>query len=143
MRPARQPRYEANVPDMHDHFPGLPVPLPLGTTKRDAETQYLILRFLTEQPAGEQWANGSELFEAVRESYPRISFGQIYSNAEVLTVAKYLEKKLGEPEPERGGRQRNYYRATPSGKRAYANAVKTASRSPVNRPNKAPAPVVA
>jgi PadR family transcriptional regulator, regulatory protein PadR len=57
-------------------------------------------------------AHGMAVFEAVRECYPRISFGSIYTSLERLTWKGYLEAKLGGPEPSRGGRARKYYKAT-------------------------------
>lgn len=114
------------APRIDDQYPGLPVG-PLAT-RRDAETQYRVLEFLTHRPVGEQWAYGMEIFDDIRETNPRTSFGEAYLNIERLTRAEYLEMKWGEPEPERGGNQRKYYRATSDGTRAYNN-TETVSRT--------------
>ena len=82
-----------------------------------------------------------EVFDALRETDPRTSFGEVYTALERLTWPKYLETRLGEPEPERAVRSKKYYRATYDGTRAYDNS-KTASRPALTRPNQKPAPIV-
>lgn len=57
-------------------------------------------------------AHGMNVFETVKESYPRISFGSVYTSLERLTWKGYLESRLGGPEPTRGGRSRKFYKAT-------------------------------
>jgi DNA-binding PadR family transcriptional regulator len=125
------------VSDKRDLYPELPVGL--LATKRDAEAQYRVLEFLTHRPAGQQWADVMEIFEALRETAPKTDFGRVYVNVERLALANYLEVKLGEPE--RGGRRRKYYRATSDGTRAYNN-TETASRSPSAWRHQKPAPAL-
>ena len=55
-------------------------------------------------------AHGMNVFETVRESYSRISFGSVYTSLERLTWKGYLESRVGEPE--RGGRARKFYKIT-------------------------------
>jgi len=59
-------------------------------------------------------AYGMSVFDFIREHVPykRISFGSIYTALERMTWKGYLEGRLGEPEPTRGGRARKYYRTT-------------------------------
>lgn len=57
-------------------------------------------------------AHGMAVYETVRESYPRISFGSVYTSLERLTWKGYLDAKIGGPEPLRGGRARKFYKAT-------------------------------
>ncbi len=44
--------------------------------------------------------------------------GAVYATLERLESKRYLESRLGEPLPERGGRPRRYYRMRPAGARA-------------------------
>ncbi len=83
-----------------------------------------------------------EIAEALEQINSRFRFGDIYTALDLLTRAQYLERKLGQAEPERGGRARNYYRPTPRGTRAYDN-TKTVSRSSLTRRHQKPAPIVA
>lgn len=128
--------------DVNDQYPDLPVTDWLST-KRDADMQYRVMEFLTQRPTGEQWANTAEIYDALRATDPRPFIGRLYTNLDRLTAAQFLEKKQGEPEPERGGRTRPYYRATSDGTRAYNNSKKAASRPGLTLPNQKPAPAVA
>jgi PadR family transcriptional regulator, regulatory protein PadR len=66
---------------------------------------------------GEDAAYGMRVFETIRNVYPPISFGSVYTGLERLTWKGYLQSKLGEPEPTRGGRARKYYKVTALGKK--------------------------
>jgi len=72
-------------------------------------------------------AHGMAVFETVRESYPRISFGSVYTSLERLTWKGYLEMKLsGAGLAGNRGRARKFYKATGLGykvARATNNAV--------------------
>jgi PadR family transcriptional regulator PadR len=60
-------------------------------------------------------ANGLSVYEEIRSIYPPISFGSVYTALERMTWKGYLETRLGDPEPRRGGRARRYFRITKSG----------------------------
>jgi PadR family transcriptional regulator, regulatory protein PadR len=57
-------------------------------------------------------------FDEARKISPTVSFGSIYTALERMTWKGYLESEWGEPEPERGGRPRKYYRVTDLGEDA-------------------------
>ena len=61
-------------------------------------------------------ANGMSVFEEIKTIYPPISFGSVYTSLERMTWKGYLETRLGDPEPRRGGRARRYFRITKSGR---------------------------
>jgi len=66
----------------------------------------------------EDEAYGITIFDAVRTVYASMSFGSVYTALERLTWKGYLESRMGEPEPTRGGRAKKFYRATPAGQKA-------------------------
>ncbi len=77
--------------------------------------EYMVIRAVME--LGEDEAYGMAVYEAIQSVYPRISFGSVYTALDRLRWRGYLESSLGEPEPTRGGRARNYYRVTDLGKK--------------------------
>jgi PadR family transcriptional regulator, regulatory protein PadR len=76
--------------------------------------EHLVVRAVS--ALGEDLAYGMAVFEAIRSVYPPISFGSVYTALERLSWKGYLESRLGEPEPARGGRARKYYKVTGKGK---------------------------
>jgi PadR family transcriptional regulator PadR len=70
-------------------------------------------------------AYGITIFDAVRTVYASMSFGSVYTALERLTWKGYLESRMGEPEPTRGGRAKKYYRATALGKKAKEGTLKS------------------
>ncbi len=84
--------------------------------------EHLVVRAVSDLGDGE--AYGMAVFEAIRSVYPPISFGSVYTALERLTWKGYLESKLGEPEPVRGGRARKYYKVTNGGKTVLAETSK-------------------
>jgi len=51
-----------------------------------------------------------------------ISVGAIYTALSRLEERGYVQSKLGEPTPERGGKAKRYYRVLPAGKKAVVKA---------------------
>jgi len=51
-----------------------------------------------------------------------ISVGAIYTALSRLEDRGYVQSKLGEPTPERGGKAKRYYRVLPAGKKAVVKA---------------------
>jgi DNA-binding PadR family transcriptional regulator len=76
--------------------------------------EHLVVRAVS--ALGEDSAYGMAVYEAIRSVYLPISFGSVYTALERLTWKGYLENRLGEPEPQRGGRARKYYKVTGMGK---------------------------
>lgn len=70
-------------------------------------------------------AYGITIFDAVRTVYASMSFGSVYTALERLTWKGYLESRLGEPEPMRGGRAKKYYRVTGPGTKALDSTLKS------------------
>ena len=62
-------------------------------------------------------AYGMSIFEYIRERYPAISFGSVYTSLERMTWKGYVEGEVGEPEQTRGGRARKYYHVTGLGRK--------------------------
>ena len=60
------------------------------------------------------------LSKATRRIFP---YGTLYSALAKLVHMRYLNKTVGDPTPERGGRSKNYYRITPNGIEALKNAI--------------------
>ena len=91
--------------------------------------EHRLMEVFTHRPGNEQWASAKEAYESMRETDPRTNFGSVFAALERLTWKDYLERKLGEPEPQRGGRGRCYYRATEEGGRRLRNTPKAPARS--------------
>jgi DNA-binding PadR family transcriptional regulator len=51
-----------------------------------------------------------------------VSVGAIYTALSRLEARGYVQSKLGEPTPERGGKAKRYYRVLPAGRKALAKA---------------------
>jgi PadR family transcriptional regulator, regulatory protein PadR len=51
-----------------------------------------------------------------------VSVGAIYTALARLEARGYVQSKLGEPTPERGGKAKRYYRVLPAGQKAVAKA---------------------
>jgi predicted transcriptional regulator len=99
--------------------------------------EYRIMEVLTSRPQQLEWT-GMEVCDAIRETYPRTSFGSVHTSLQRLTWKEYVERRFGEPDVARGGRRRAYYRATSDGTRAYDN-TRTASRPCLEWPSQKPA----
>lgn len=54
--------------------------------------------------------------------------GSVYVTLDRLDRKGYLRSKLGEPSPERGGKARRCFAATPAGRRALATAEQALAR---------------
>ena len=92
--------------------------------------EHLVVRAV--KSLGDDTAYGMEVFETIQSVYPKISFGSVYTALERLTWKGYLESKLGEPEPMRGGRARKYYRVTGEGKKVL-DATSKVHSAPMER----------
>ena len=69
-------------------------------------------------------AYGVSIRRYVSETTGRIyPYGTLYSALDKLVRMGFLTKTVSAPIPERGGRRRNYYRITRSGKTALRNAL--------------------
>lgn len=51
-----------------------------------------------------------------------VAVGAIYTALSRLEARGYVQSKLGEPTPERGGKAKRYYRVLPAGKKAVMKA---------------------
>jgi PadR family transcriptional regulator, regulatory protein PadR len=102
--------------------------------------EYLVMKAVTTLP--KDTAYGMAVFETIRSVYPPIVFGSVYADLERLRWKGYLEAKLGEPEPTRGGRARKYYRVTALGRKAFED-TRTTLTAPMSRPeqNRHPTPI--
>jgi DNA-binding PadR family transcriptional regulator len=58
----------------------------------------------------------------------RLGRGSVYVTLDRLERKGYLRSRLGEPTPERGGKARRCFSATPAGKRALAAADRAVAR---------------
>ena len=69
-------------------------------------------------------AYGVSIRHHVSETTGRIyPYGTLYSALDKLVRMGFLTKTVSDPIPERGGRRRNYYHITRSGKTALRNAL--------------------
>lgn len=73
-------------------------------------------------------ASGMTVYEEIQTVYPPVSFGSVYTALERMTWKGYLESRLGDPEPRRGGRARKYYRITKVGKAVLETTVQVHER---------------
>lgn len=78
--------------------------------------------------AGEE-AYGSRIWQEIRERGRRqASLGAVYTTLARLEEKAYLRSRVGEPDPERGGRPRRYYAVEPRGRTALREALAEVDR---------------
>jgi PadR family transcriptional regulator PadR len=56
--------------------------------------------------------------EVYRRTGKKLSFGSIWVSLDILSKKGYIDKRLGDPTPQRGGRSKIYYSLRPEGLRA-------------------------
>ena len=52
------------------------------------------------------------------------NYGNLYCTLDQLVNKRYIEKSVGDPTPERGGRSKNYYNLTGDGKEVLREVMK-------------------
>ncbi len=68
-------------------------------------------------------AYGVKIRQKVAEVTDRTySYGTLYSSLDQLVKKRYVQKTIGDPTPERGGRSKIYYRLSAEGVEALQNA---------------------
>jgi DNA-binding PadR family transcriptional regulator len=60
--------------------------------------------------------------ELARHTGREVAVGAIYTALARLEARGFVQSKLGEPTPERGGKAKRFYRVLPAGKKAVAKA---------------------
>jgi PadR family transcriptional regulator, regulatory protein PadR len=67
-------------------------------------------------------ANGEattvDVYDALVGKLRRVSLGAIYTTLDRMREKKFIERRKGEPLPERGGKSRYYYKITNAGRAA-------------------------
>ena len=64
-------------------------------------------------------AYGVTIIEEVhRRTGKKLSFGSIWISLDILCKKRYIDKRLGDPTPQRGGRSKIYYTLRPEGIKA-------------------------
>ena len=61
--------------------------------------------------------------ELERRAGRQVSLGSVYKTLERLETKGYVSSQIGEPNPERGGRRKKFYRLEPIGARALEQAL--------------------
>ena len=69
-------------------------------------------------------AYGVTVFNAIRSINHSLAFASVYTALERLTWKGYLEARLGDPQPARGGRAKKFYRVTDRGMKALNATLK-------------------
>lgn len=74
-------------------------------------------------------AYGSRIWKEIRERGGRqVSLGAVYTTLARLEEKGHLSSRVGDPDPERGGRPRRYYKVESQGRAALREALAAADR---------------
>lgn len=60
--------------------------------------------------------------DVLKRTGKKLTFGSLWVSLDILHRRGYVEKTLGDPTPERGGRRKLYYALTPKGIKALEEA---------------------